>query len=63
MSNFIAEDSLFTISNDKYGWVIKHKESGKSMGINYNAIPKDSSVDYVLGYAKCLAYQEGWINP
>lgn len=57
----IAED--FIISNNEYGWIIKHKESDKSRGINYTAIPRDASVDYVRGYAKCLAYQEGWIKP
>ena len=56
------EDELFSIDVTEYGYAITHKESGKSMGQNFKALPKDASDDYVLGYAKCLALWEGWIN-
>lgn len=55
-------NSLFTITRESDHWVIEHNESGKKIGINFNAIPADSSDDFVQGYAKCLAYQEGWIS-
>ena len=62
-SSKVFEDELFSASTTEKGWSITHKQSGKSAGINFKAIPEDSSKDYVLGYAKCLAYQEGWILP
>ena len=52
--------SDFDISKNEYGWVIKHKPSNKSMGINYKEIPEDSSIDFVLGYARCLSAVEHW---
>ena len=55
----VIEDGLFLVSVGEFGWCITHKGTSKKMGINFKAIPKDSSDDYVLGYAKCLAYQEG----
>lgn len=51
---------MFNVMKSKHGWVITHKESGKSMGVNFEAVPEDSSLDYVLGYAKCLGYMEHW---
>lgn len=56
------EDDLFVVEQTKFGWAIKHKDSSNSIGINYNAIPYDKSDDYVLGYAKAIAYQEHWIR-
>lgn len=58
-----VKTDLFTIHADDYGWCIKHNESGRSVGINYKAIPEDSSDDFIIGYATCLAYQEGWVQP
>ena len=57
------EDVLFSICKVDCGWAIRHKCTGKSMGIDFEAVPENSSDDYVLGFAKCLAYQENWINP
>lgn len=62
MSSRYIEDDLFIITTDSNGYVIQHKESGKRIGINNNAIPFNSSDDYIRGYAKCLAYQEQWIK-
>lgn len=53
---------MFIVSQDKYGWKVIHKESGKSMGVNYKALPENSCKEYVLGYCKCLALEEGWIK-
>ena len=56
------EDNIFLVSQDEYGWKVIHKESGKSMGVNYKALPENSCKEYVLGYCKCLALEEGWIK-
>lgn len=56
------EDDLFVVEQTKFGWEIQHKDSNKGIGINYNAIPYDKPDDYVLGYAKAIAYQEHWIR-
>ena len=55
------KDELFSIDVTKYGYVIMHKKSGKSVGQSFE-VSENASDDYVLGYAKCLARWENWIN-
>lgn len=57
----IFEDHLFIARTDRFGWVIYKKAGQQTMGVNYQALPKNSSQDFVMGYCKCLSYQEGWM--
>jgi len=57
----IFENSLFIVRTDIYGWVITKKGSGQSIGINYKELPKRSSEEYIMGYAKCVSVYENWL--
>lgn len=58
----LFENSLIFARTEKDGWVLVHKQSKKSMGINYKVLSYTSSKDYVMGFAKCLFINEGFIN-
>ena len=57
----VMENSLFFIYTDDFGWILRCKKNDKSMGINFKELPRNSSEDYVMGYAKCLAVYENWL--
>lgn len=54
----IVEDDNFFVKRNKTHRLLKNKNTNKSFGINFKEIPYDSSLDYVLGYAKCLFLYE-----
>lgn len=62
--SFFQQDG-FECETSKYGWDIKYTDSNKiihGISVNYKALPRNSVKDFVLGYARCLAFQERWID-
>lgn len=57
----VLENSLFIARTDVDGWAIYEKKNKHSTNINYTSLPKTSSEDYIMGYAKCLAVYENWL--
>jgi len=49
-----------TCETAEKGWIIEY--DGHATFVNYEALPKKSVQDFVMGYARCLLINEGWLK-